>query len=156
MEQLPELEGYILTLLKDLDGKLLQAIADYDFNAYTRLLVDFCNEDLSAFFFDIRKDRLYCDDPEDEERIAYRAVLDVLFHALARYAAPVLVYTSEEVWKSRFPDRESVHLQEWPELPPVTPNELGWDKLRELREQVNEAIEPLRREKSFDLALKPR
>ena len=147
LEQLPELEGYILTLLKDLDGKLLQAIADYDFNAYTRLLVDFCNEDLSAFFFDIRKDRLYCDDPEDEERIAYRAVLDVLFHALARYAAPVLVYTSEEVWKSRFPDRESVHLQEWPELPPVTPNELGWDKLRELREQVNEAIEPLRREK---------
>jgi isoleucyl-tRNA synthetase len=147
LEQLPELEGYILTLLKDLDGKLLQAIADYDFNAYTRLLVDFCNEDLSAFFFDIRKDRLYCDDPEDEERIAYRAVLDVLFHALVRYAAPVLVYTSEEVWKSRFPDRESVHLQEWPELPQVSPNELGWDKLRELREQVNEAIEPLRREK---------
>ena len=51
------------------------------------------------------------------------------------------------MWKSRFPDRESVHLQEWPELPQVSPNELGWDKLRELREQVNEAIEPLRREK---------
>ena len=76
---------------------------DFDFNTYTRALTDFCNEDLSAFFFDIRKDRLYCDAPSDPERRAYRTVLDTLFHALVRYAAPVLVFTAEEVWGTRYP-----------------------------------------------------
>src|SRR3546814_9957189 len=58
---MPELERYMLALLADLDAKLAVAVDDFDFNAYTRLLADFCNEDLSAFYFDIRKDRLYCD-----------------------------------------------------------------------------------------------
>jgi isoleucyl-tRNA synthetase len=87
--ELPELEVYILALLAELDGKLKAAALAYDFNTYTRLLVDFCNEDLSAFFFDIRKDSLYCDGPESTTRNAYRTVLDLLFHALVRYAAPV-------------------------------------------------------------------
>ncbi|MBU2016065.1 MAG: isoleucine--tRNA ligase, partial [Alphaproteobacteria bacterium] len=83
--EIPELERYVLALLADLDGKLRKAVEDYDFNAYTRLLVDFCNEDLSAFYFDIRKDSLYCDGPDSVRRNAYRTVLDVLFHALVRY-----------------------------------------------------------------------
>ncbi|MEO1603446.1 MAG: class I tRNA ligase family protein, partial [Pseudomonadota bacterium] len=86
--EIPELELYILSLLGELDGKLKQAALDYDFNTYTRLLVDFCNEDLSAFFFDIRKDALYCDGEDSTRRNAYRTVLDLLFHALVRYAAP--------------------------------------------------------------------
>jgi isoleucyl-tRNA synthetase len=143
----PELELYVLALLADLDGKLRQAVDDYDFTAYTRLLVDFCNEDLSAFYFDIRKDVLYCDGPDSVTRNAYRTVLDILFHALVRYAAPVLVFTAEEVWTTRYPDGGSVHLLEWPKVPGVGADGARWDALRKLREEVMEAIEPLRREK---------
>jgi isoleucyl-tRNA synthetase len=149
--EIPELELYVLSLLSELDGKLRQAVNDYDFNTYTRLLVDFCNEDLSAFFFDIRKDTLYCDGPDSVTRNAYRTVLDLLFHALVRYAAPVLVFTAEEVWKSRYPEDDeqggSVHLLEWPSVPTVPADTAKWDKLRALRERVTEAIEPLRRDK---------
>ena len=82
--------------------------------------------------------------------MAYRTVLDILFHAMVRYAAPVLVFTSEEVWGTRFPDAGSVHLLEWPEVDAAW-FQLDlverWFRLRELRGQVSEAIEPLRREK---------
>ncbi len=154
--EIPELEIYVLSLLSELDGKLRKAATEYDFNTYTRLLVDFCNEDLSAFFFDIRKDTLYCDGPDSTTRNAYRTVLDLLFHALVRYAAPVLVFTAEEVWKTRYPEDDqpdedgkvgSVHLLEWPSVPAVPADRTKWDALRALRERVTEAIEPLRREK---------
>ncbi|WP_086606960.1 isoleucine--tRNA ligase [Erythrobacter donghaensis] len=159
---LPELEVYILALLSELDGKLRTAAEAYDFNLYTRLLVDFCNEDLSAFFFDIRKDALYCDGPDSVTRNAYRTVLDLLFHALVRYAAPVLVFTAEEVWLSRYPEdgeeddegqRGSVHLLEWPSVPGVVVERAKWDALRALRDSVNEAIEPLRRDKTIRSSL---
>ena len=159
---LPELEVYILALLSELDGKLRAAAQAYDFNTYTRLLVDFCNEDLSAFFFDIRKDSLYCDGPESTTRNAYRTVLDLLFHALVRYAAPVLVFTAEEVWKSRYPEDDapdeegqigSVHLLEWPSVPDISIDRGKWDMLRALRTRVNEAIEPLRRDKTIRSSL---
>ncbi|MEQ1541884.1 MAG: isoleucine--tRNA ligase [Novosphingobium sp.] len=114
--EMPELERYVLALLARLDATLRQAVDSFDFNTYVRALTDFCNEDLSAFFFDIRKDSLYCDAATDPKRMAYRTVLDTLFHALVRYAAPVLVFTSEEVWGTRFPDEGSVHLLEWPVL----------------------------------------
>ena len=149
--KMPELERYVLFLLADLDAKLKTAIGDFDFNTYVRLLSDFANEDLSAFYFDIRKDGLYCDAPTSEKRRAVRTVMDTLFHALVRYAAPVLVFTAEEVWQTRFPDEESsVHLLEWPELPPQPGDAMlatNWADLRALRVQVTEAIEPLRREK---------
>jgi len=160
--ELPELEVYVLALLKDLDSKLKAAAEAYDFNTYTRLLVDFCNEDLSAFFFDIRKDSLYCDGPDSDTRNAYRTVLDLLFHALVRYAAPVLVFTAEEVWLSRYPEdgeadesgqRGSVHLLEWPSVPGVVVETAKWEKLRALRDSVNEAIEPMRRDKTIRSSL---
>jgi isoleucyl-tRNA synthetase len=150
--EMPELERYALHKLAELDGKLRQAIADYDFNEYTRLLTEFANEDLSAFLFDIRKDRLYCDDPAWVERRAYRTVLDILFHALVRYAAPVLVFTAEEVWTTRFPEAKSIHLQQIDPLPENWTDEAlatRFAALRELREDVTEAIEPLRREKTI-------
>ena len=150
--QMPELERYTLHRLSQLDATLRQAIADYDFNEYTRALSEFANEDLSAFLFDIRKDRLYCDDPAWVERRAYRTVLDILFHALVRYAAPVLVFTAEEVWTTRFPDRGSIHLQQLHPLPEEWLDEAlaaRFAAMRALREDVNEAIEPLRREKTI-------
>ena len=153
VEQMPELEQYMLASLRDLDNRLRAATDAFDFNAYTRALIDFANEDLSAFYFDIRKDSLYCDAPADPRRRAYRSVLDTLFHALIRYAAPVLVYTAEEVWGTRYSEAESVHLLEWPELPEAHADIAKWQRLRTLREQVTEAIEPLRREKVIGSSL---
>jgi len=147
VSEMPELERYVLSLLAGVDATLRKAVADFDFNTYVRTLLDFCNEDLSAFFFDIRKDCLYCDAPSDPKRRAYRTVLDTLFHALVRYAAPVTVFTAEEVWQSRFPGSESVHLLEWPDVPAVEADAARWADLRALRVKVTEAIEPLRREK---------
>ena len=83
----------------------------------------------------------------DPKRMAYRTVLDTLFHALIRYAAPVIVFTAEEVWGSRYPGEGSVHLLEWPVVPASTVDLDRWAALRSLRVSVNETIEPLRREK---------
>ncbi len=155
---MPELERYMLHRLATLDADL-RAVVDkqagsdswLEFSRYSRALFDFANSDLSAFFFDIRKDCLYCDAKSDPKRRAYRTVLDRLFHALVRYATPIIPFTAEEVWQSRFPsDEESVHFLEWPEVDADwIDSDLGakWALLRDRREQVNEAIEPLRREK---------
>jgi isoleucyl-tRNA synthetase len=153
--EMPELERYVLALLGRLDATLRAAVADFDFNTYVRSLIDFCNEDLSAFFFDIRKDSLYCDAPSDLKRRAYRTVLDTLFQALIRYAAPVLVFTSEEVWQSRYPGAEAVHLLEWPSFD-VSANEdlIGrWNLARSVRQQALNVLEPMRREKLIGSSL---
>jgi isoleucyl-tRNA synthetase len=149
----PELDRYMLHLTAALDQKLRNAVDDFDFNTYVRALTDFCNEDLSAFYFDIRKDSLYCDAPGSTKRRAYRTVLDTLFHALVRWLAPVLVFTSEEVWGTRYPEGGSVHLLEWPDVPPVDADDAKWAALRDLRTQVTEAIEPLRRDKVLGSSL---
>ncbi|BCI71048.1 hypothetical protein SPKIRA_18780 [Sphingomonas paucimobilis] len=152
-DAMPELERYILARLTALDTELRRAADAYEFNRYLRALTDFANEDLSAFFFDIRKDSLYCDAATDPKRRSYRTVLDILFHALVRYAAPILCFTAEEVWQARYPSEDgSVHLLEWPELPQLGEDEVlmaRWAEIRGLRAQVTEAIEPLRREKTI-------
>jgi isoleucyl-tRNA synthetase len=176
---MPELERYVLHLLADMDAKLKTAVNDFDFNSYVKLLTQFANEDLSAFFFDIRKDSLYCDAATSPKRRAYRTVLDILFHALVRYAAPVLVFTAEEVWVTRFPDAESVHFSDWPNIPIVIPAQAGtqaqtnnssealldpglrrddglvekWAFLRSLRTTVSADLEIRRREKEIGSSL---
>jgi isoleucyl-tRNA synthetase len=153
---MPELERYMLHLLADMDVKLRQAVDDFDFNNYVRLLTDFANEDLSAFFFDIRKDSLYCDAATDPKRMAYRMVLDTLFHALVRYAAPMLVFTSEEVWQTRFPDADSVHFSDWPKVDAGwidTKLAENWGRIRGARMLANELIEPMRRNKEIGSSL---
>lgn len=148
---MPELERYILHRLAELDSELRAATDGFTFGRYMRALTTFAQDDLSAFFFDIRKDCLYCDAKTDLKRRAYRTVLDTLFHALVRYAAPIIPFTAEEVWQSRFPSEDgSVHFLEWPEVDAGwADDELSrkWSHLRELRGHVTEAIEPLRREK---------
>ncbi len=156
VKDMPELERYVLHLLGELDATLRKAAENYEFDVYIRALTDFANEDLSAFFFDIRKDCLYCDAADDPRRRAYRTMLDILFHALVRYAAPILAFTAEEVWQARFPSEDgSVHFLEWPELPDLSHDRLtaDWAKVRALRERVTEAIEPYRREKTIRSSL---
>ncbi|NML07654.1 isoleucine--tRNA ligase [Sphingomonas sp. G-3-2-10] len=153
--EMPELERYVLHKLAGLDAELKQAVNDFEFNRYSRALTDFANEDLSAFFFDIRKDSLYCDAPTDPKRRAYRTVLDTLFHALVRYAAPIISFTAEEVWQARYPSEDgSVHMLEWPVLPELAGTlSADWAEVRALREKVTEAIEPYRREKTIRSSL---
>ncbi|MEP9358585.1 isoleucine--tRNA ligase [Sphingomonas sp. KR3-1] len=152
--EMPELERYILAKLAGLDAELRSAADAFEFNRYSRALSDFMNEDLSAFFFDIRKDCLYCEAEGSAKRRAYRTVLDVLFHALVRYAAPILAFTAEEVWQARFPSEdESVHMLEWPVLPEGAAVQSDWTAIRALRQQVTEAIEPYRREKQVRSSL---
>ena len=154
---MPELERYILHRLAMLDAELREVAEGYEFNRYLRLLTDFAQDDLSAFFFDVRKDSLYCDAPGDAKRRAYRSVLDTLFHALVRYAAPILVFTAEEAWQARYTSEESsVHLLEWPELLLHDPDPAlaaRWGEVRALRVGVTEAIEPLRRAKTVRSSL---
>lgn len=114
---MPELERYILHRLAVVDAELKSHVNNFAFGPYMRALSAFAQDDLSAFFFDIRKDCLYCDAPNDPKRMAYRSAMDILFHALTRYIAPVLVFTSEEIWQSRYPDEnDSIHLKVWPEV----------------------------------------
>ena len=154
--EMPELERYMLHLLAELDAEMKSAAEAFEFNRYARALGEFCNNDLSAFFFDIRKDSLYCDAPSDPKRRAYRTVLDMLFEALVRYAAPILCFTAEEVWGARYPDGGSVHLLEWLEVDAGWRDEglqARWQDLRARRSAVSMAIEPLRRDKTIGSSL---
>jgi len=149
---MPELERWVLHRLAEIDAELRRAVAAYDFNAYVSAISTFVNNDLSAFVFDIRKDSLYCDAPSDPKRRAWRTLLDTLFDALVRWLAPVLVFTTEEAWGTRFPEGSSVHLLEWPTI------DAGWRDealaarfatLRTLRDGVYLRLEALRRDKSI-------
>jgi isoleucyl-tRNA synthetase len=153
---MPELERWVLHRLAELDAELKEASEGYEFNRYARALMAFANDDLSAFFFDIRKDSLYCDAADDPKRRAYRTVLDTTFHALVRWLSPILCFTAEEVWDTRFPGHGSVHLLEWPEIDAGWRDEAlaaKWDAIRAARVQVTEAIEPLRRDKVIGSSL---
>ena len=116
--QLPELEQLVLHQLHDMDQKVRNCIQDYDYGKLAKALYDYCNDDLSAFYFDIRKDRLYCDRPDSFERRATRSVMAVIYNGLTSWLAPILSFTTEEAWDYRpagvFEEAESVHLRHLP------------------------------------------
>ncbi|GHT91680.1 hypothetical protein FACS1894122_04470 [Alphaproteobacteria bacterium] len=99
--ELPDLEKWLLHRLHELEAELDQCINAYDINKYFTILHTFCSGDLSSFFFDIRKDCLYCDHKDDQKRKAYRYVLHILFQHLVRRLAPIIVYTAEEAFLSQ-------------------------------------------------------
>ncbi|MFN3286827.1 MAG: isoleucine--tRNA ligase, partial [Sphingomonadaceae bacterium] len=149
---MPELERWVLHRLAELSERLRNAAEGFDFTDYISALSSFANSDLSAFWFDVRKDSLYCDAPDSLRRRAVRTVMDTLFHALVRWLSPILVFTAEEAWTTRYPDAGSVHLLDWPAIDPAWRDEaLGerFARLRALRALVTEAIEPLRRDKTL-------
>ncbi|EAR50286.1 isoleucyl-tRNA synthetase [Oceanicola granulosus HTCC2516] len=116
-EDMPELERWVLHRLSELDAEVRAGYASFDFQGVVQRLFNFCTLELSAFYFDIRKDALYCDGDTARRRAA-RTVLDLLFHRLTTWLAPVLVFTMEEVWLERYPGEESsVHLVDIPEHP---------------------------------------
>ncbi len=145
-DDMPELERWVLHRLREIDRVVRRAAEAFDFHAMFTALHNFCAVDLSAFYFDIRKDRLYCDAPGDRRRRATRTVMDRTFDCLCRWLAPILCFTAEEAWLARHGDApgRSVHLEQFPEVPEawLDPDLAArWDRLRELRRVATGALE---------------
>ncbi len=153
---MPELERYVLHRLAELDEVVRTGYDAYDFQGVFQQLFNFCTVELSAFYFDIRKDALYCDG-DTQRRRAARTVMDILFHRLTTWLAPVLVFTMEDVWLDRFPgDESSVHLQDIPETPASWKDEAlaaKWAKVRRARRAVTAALEVQRTDKVIGASL---
>ena len=154
---MPELEQWVLHRLAELDGEVRAGYAGYDFQGVFQKLFTFATTDLSAVYFDIRKDSLYCDAQGSLTRRSARTVLDILFHRLTTWLAPVLVFTMEEVWLCRFPgDDSSVHLQDMPQTPAGWLNPAlaaKWEGIRATRRVVTGALEIQRTAKVIGASL---
>ena len=148
--EMPELERYMLARLAELDETVRDGYAAFDFKRVFHALLNFAVNDLSAFYFDIRKDTLYCDPYDSVARRAALTVLDRLFLALTAWLAPMLCFTMEEAWANRFPnDKGSVHLRIFPAIPREWRDEAlaeKWRKVRAIRRVVTGALEIERKE----------
>jgi isoleucyl-tRNA synthetase len=143
-EHMPELERLMLHRLAELDPLIRGAYADFDYKRIFASLNAFMTSDLSAFYFDIRKDALYCDPYSSVTRKACLTVLDQLFRCTVTWLAPMLCFTAEEAWLARDPAAASVHLESFPEVPASWRNDVlaeKWRKLRNLRRVVTGALE---------------
>ncbi|MEO1001230.1 MAG: class I tRNA ligase family protein, partial [Pseudomonadota bacterium] len=158
--EMPELERWVLHRLAELDVEVREGYARHDFQHVLAAVFQFATVDLSALYFDIRKDALYCDGADSLRRRAARTVLDALFHRLVTWLAPILVFTMEEVWLERFPGEESsVHLQDFAETPAEWRDDAlaaRWEAIRRVRRVVTGALEIERREKRIGASLEAR
>jgi isoleucyl-tRNA synthetase len=152
-----ELERLMLHRLSELDQEVRAAYARYDYRKVVALLTQFMNTELSAFYFDIRKDTLYCEPYSSLKRRAALTVIDEIFSALVVWLAPILSFTAEEAWLAREPGREgSVHLQQFPVLDPAWRNdELAqkWELVRDVRRVITGALELERADKRIGSSL---
>jgi isoleucyl-tRNA synthetase len=156
--EMPSLENWVLHRLAELDEHVRAAYDEHDFKRVMTALLNFCSVDLSAVYFDIRKDSLYCDAPSDMRRRSARTVMAAILERLIAWLAPVMPFTTEETFlMSVFADRaDSVHLQQFPETP-LDWNDPGlaarWEKIFRVRRVVTGAIEVERREKRIGSSL---
>ncbi|TJZ90430.1 isoleucine--tRNA ligase [Paracoccus gahaiensis] len=154
---MPELEQWVLHRLAQLDHQVRRGYDQFDFQGVFQTLFQFCTVDLSAFYFDVRKDALYCDAADSPRRRASRTVLDILYHRLVTWLAPILPFTMEDVWLSRFPSEDdSVHLHDFPTTPADWLNEplaVKWEHVRRARRVVTAALEVKRTDKTIGASL---
>ena len=159
VSELPELERWVLNRIHKLDQSLKNACDNYDFQPFFAELHTFCAVDLSAFYFDIRKDALYCDRLDSVSRRAARTVLDILFDHLTAWLAPFICFTAEEAWLARHPEQSagnSVHLRTFPNVPADWADEAladKWSNVRALRRAVTGALEIARANKVIGASL---
>ena len=154
--QMPELERFMLAKLAELDVQVRESYAGFDFNRVTATLFNFCTNEVSAFYFDIRKDVLYCDAASAVRRRAARTVMDEIFRRIVTWFAPIMCFTMEEAWLSRFPEAESVHLETFFAVPSSWANPAlieKWKRVRELRRVVTGALELERAAKKIGSSL---
>jgi len=155
-EQVPELDRLMLHRLAELDPLVRQAYADFDYKRIFAMLNAFMTVDLSAFYFDIRKDALYCDPYSSTTRKACLTVLDHLFRATVIWLAPMLCFTAEEAWLAREPGAHSVHFEQFPTVPQSWRDDTlaeKWRKLRNVRRVVTGALELERAQKRIGSSL---
>jgi isoleucyl-tRNA synthetase len=157
-KEMPELDRWVLNRLAALDAKVRETAESYDFHSLFTELHTFCAVDLSAFYFDIRKDALYCDALGSARRRATRTVLHAVFSHLTAWLAPILAFTAEEAWRARpWKDgEESVHLRVYPETPADWRDPAlaaRWDKIRDIRRVVTGALERARADKKIGSGL---
>ena len=163
---MPELERLMLHKLAEFGAMVKRAVDSHDWTGVYPAIHQFCNNDLSAFYFDIRKDALYCDvmldaegrqTKQSETRRACRAVLDILHRCLTTWLAPVLPFTADEAWRARFGEDECVHLALFPEVPAEWRDEAldaAWGEIRAVRRIANAQIEDARRSGDIASSLK--
>ncbi|MEL6690446.1 MAG: class I tRNA ligase family protein, partial [Pseudomonadota bacterium] len=152
---MPELERWVLHRLAQIDGQVREGYARFDFQNVFQTIFNFSTVELSAFYFDIRKDALYCDGTTNR-REAARHVLDLILERLNTWLAPILVFTMEEVWLERSGGEGSIHLEDIPETPADWINEdlaAKWATIRRVRRVVTGALEVERREKTIGSSL---
>ena len=154
---MPELERWVMHRLWQMDKRIREACSTYDFHDLFNELHHFCAVELSAFYFDMRKDVVYCDVHDSLRRRAARTVLDTLYDCLVKWLAPFICFTAEEVWLARNPsDDGSIHLQQFPDVPDDwRDDELAekWTKVRHPRRSVTAAIEQERAAKRIGSSL---
>ncbi|MDH5772757.1 MAG: isoleucine--tRNA ligase, partial [Rhodospirillaceae bacterium] len=155
--QMPELERWMLNRLHKMDTMVRKSCDAYHFHPLFNELSNFCTVDLSAFYFDIRKDTLYCERPDSTLRRATRTVLNETFNYLTAWLAPFICFTAEEAWQARFPsETDSVHFRLFPDAPESWKDEeleQKWKKVRALRRVVTGALEIERAEKRIGSSL---
>jgi isoleucyl-tRNA synthetase len=157
LAKMSELERLMLHRLGELDRQVRQGYADFDFKRIFAALNAFMTVDLSAFYFDIRKDALYCDPISSVTRKACLTVLDQIFRATVSWLAPILAFTAEEAWLARYPSADgSVHLELFPELPAAWRDDAlaeKWRKVRNVRRVITGALEIERAHKRIGSSL---
>ena len=153
---MPPLERFILHRLWELDHEVRAAYEAYQFQDVIRPITEFCQSELSSLFFDIRRDSLYCDRPDAARRRAARTVMDAVFERLTIWLAPLIPFTMEEAWLTRFPEAASNCLRTFPQTPETWRNEAEaarWEKVQTATLTVTGALEVERREKRMGAAL---
>ncbi|MGB0681896.1 MAG: isoleucine--tRNA ligase [Magnetovibrionaceae bacterium] len=153
---MPELERWVLHRVAEMDASVRKACEDFEFHRLFSELHAFCAVELSAFYFDIRKDALYCDSLSSPRRKAAQTVLDILFDALTAWLAPFICFTAEEAWTVRFGTETSVHERLFPDVPDNWRDEAlarKWETVRDLRRVVTGALEIERAEKRIGSSL---
>ena len=154
--QMEPLDRLMLHKLAELDEIVRGSYANFDYAKVVAALSAFLNSDLSAFYFDIRKDALYCEPPSSVKRRGALEAIDHIFRAVTIWLAPILVFTSEESWSSRDPNARSVHLEQFPEFPAEWRDEAlaaKWETIRRIRSVVTGAIEIARANKEIGSSL---
>jgi isoleucyl-tRNA synthetase len=151
-----QLERLMLHRLVELDAVVREAYASFDYARVVAALSSFLNTELSAFYFDIRKDALYCDPPSSKKRRAALETIETIFRSVALWLAPILVFTAEEAWLSRYPGAVSIHLETFPEIPSAWRYDAlaeKWEKIRAVRSVVTGALEIERAQKRIGSSL---
>jgi isoleucyl-tRNA synthetase len=156
IEKMPELEQYMLHKIFHLNKKFKNYFREYDFHNLYKELLNFCTVDLSAFYFDIRKDTLYCDPKNSKKRNDCTVVLNIILESLIKWFAPILSFTTEEIYTLINRNKKSVHLEKFIEIPDNYSNkklEEKWIELKKIRDICNISIEAKRASKEIGSSL---